>query len=248
LNLSRFFVDPGDIVSDRAYLYGDDVKHIVKVLRLIAGDTVTLCDGLGCDYEARLIEAEKDRLTLAILQKSACENEPACRVTLYQGLPKAGKMELILQKCVELGVNKIVPFAAQRSVVRLDAKEAQQKRERYRRIAYEAAKQARRGVVPQVGDILPLSRLDFSEHDLLLIAYEEEYERTLKAALRIAKEKKGELKSVGFIVGPEGGLTADEVAFAALNGGESITLGKRILRTETAGMALAAMLFYELEG
>ncbi len=246
--MSRFFVNPGDIVGDKAFLYGDDVKHILKVLRLVIGDTVTLCDGVGYDYEARLIEAQKDRIAFTIVQKTACENEPTCRVTLYQGLPKAGKMEIILQKCVELGVVKIVPFAAQRSVVRLDAKEALQKQERYRRIAYEAAKQARRGIVPQVGDILPLSGLDFSEHDILLIAYEEECERTFKAALRTAKEKKGDLKSVGFIVGPEGGLTAEEVAFAKRNGGESITLGKRILRTETAGMALAAMLFYDLEG
>jgi 16S rRNA (uracil1498-N3)-methyltransferase len=241
-------VNPGDIAGDKAFLYGDDVKHILKVLRLVLGDTVTLCDGLGCDYEARLIEVQKDKIAFCIEQKTFCENEPSCRVTLYQGLPKAGKMELILQKCVELGVVKIVPFAAQRSVVRLDSKEAQQKRERYQRVAYEAAKQARRGIVPQVGDIFPLSGLNFSEHDILLIAYEGECERTLKAALRTAKEIKGELKSVGFIVGPEGGLTDEEVAFAKRNGGESVTLGKRILRTETAGMALAAMLFYELEG
>ncbi len=246
--MSRFFVEPGDLAGDRAYLHGDDVKHILKVLRLGLGDTVTLCDGLGYDYEARLVEADKDRLAFAILEKSVCENEPNCRVTLYQGLPKAGKMELILQKCVELGVDKIVPFAAQRSVVRLGAKEAQQKCERYRRIAYEAAKQARRGMVPQVGDVLQLMKLDLAAYDLLLIAYEEERERTLKSALRAAKERKEELKSVGVIVGPEGGLTADEVAFAVSQGGESISLGKRILRTETAGMALAAMLFYELEG
>ncbi|MCE5234581.1 MAG: RsmE family RNA methyltransferase [Clostridiaceae bacterium] len=246
--MSRFFVEPKDISGDRACLYGDDVKHIVKVLRLVAGDKVTLCDGLGFDYEAKLCETEKDRLTFELLQKYACENEPACRVTLYQGLPKAGKMELILQKCVELGVTEIAPFSAARSVVRLSAQEAFQKRERYRRIAYEAAKQARRGVVPQIGAILPLDKLDLGKHDLLLIAYEEERERTLKAALREALFKKGALKSVGFIVGPEGGLAPGETAFAASQGGERVTLGKRILRTETAGMALAAMLLYELEG
>ena len=239
---------PKDIAGDKAYLYGDDVKHIVKVLRLGAGDSVTLCDGLGFDYEARLSAIEKESIAFDLLQKTACENEPFCHVTLYQGLPKAGKMELILQKCVELGVSEIVPFAAARSVVKLGAKEALQKRERYQRVACEAAKQARRGIVPQVGAILPLERLDLEKHELLLTAYEEERERTLKTALRGALAKMGALKSVGLIVGPEGGLTPGEVAFAASRGGRSVTLGKRILRTETAGMALAAMLFYELEG
>ncbi len=246
--MSRFFVEPQNIHGEKAYLYGDDVKHIVKVLRLGAGDCVTLCDGLGYDYEARLFELEKDRLCFELLGKSVCENEPVCEITLYQGLPKSGKMELILQKCVELGVSRIVPFAAARSVVRLDAKESEQKRERYRRIAYEAAKQARRGIVPQIGAILPLNRLDVSAHDLFLIAYEEERERTLKTALREAKARGNALKSIGVLVGPEGGLTPEEVAFALSKGGESITLGRRILRTETAGMALAAMLVYELEG
>lgn len=246
--MSRFFVEPQNIHGEKAYLYGDDVKHIVKVLRLGAGDCVTLCDGLGYDYEARLFELEKDRLCFELLGKSVCENEPACEITLYQGLPKSGKMELILQKCVELGVSRIVPFAAARSVVRLDAKESEQKRERYRRIAYEAAKQARRGIVPQIGAILPLNRLDVSAHDLFLIAYEEERERTLKTALREAKARGNALKSIGVLVGPEGGLTPEEVAFALSKGGGSITLGRRILRTETAGMALAAMLVYELEG
>lgn len=244
--MSRFFVEPNNLIAGKAYLYGDDVKHIVKVLRLGVGGYVTLCDGMGCDYEARLAETEKDRLIFELLQKNACENEPDCRVTLYQGLPKSGKMELILQKCVELGASEIVPFAAARSVMRLDAKEAAQKRERYQRIAYEAAKQARRGIVPQVGGIVPLNKLDFRSHDLLLVAYEEERVRTLKAALREAKENS--FKNVGLIVGPEGGLTPEEVEFALSHGGESITLGKRILRTETAGMALMAMLLYELEG
>jgi 16S rRNA (uracil1498-N3)-methyltransferase len=171
--------------------------------------------------------------------------EPAHRVTLYQSLPKTGKMETIIQKCTELGVAAIAPVVSERCVVRPE-KDWENKRQRYQRVAYEAAKQSKRGVIPEVLPLKPLAACDFSQYDLVLFAYEEEREYMLKQALRTEQARTA--KNIAVIIGPEGGFEESESAQLCENGAVRVSLGTRILRTETAGMAMLAMVLYELEG
>ncbi len=239
--MNRFFVEPQQIEGAVARIIGEDVKHIGRVLRLESGDEVTLCDGAGTDYLARIEALQKDEVLLSILQSAPSITEPRHKVTLYQGLPKAGKMELILQKCVELGLYALVPVAALRSVVKISPKEFEAKRVRYQRVAYEAAKQARRGIIPQVLPLCTAFQTATARHDLLLIADEEEQAASLQSVLRAHP---GAL-DIGLVIGPEGGLARSEVEGLLANGGRCLTLGLRILRTETAGMAALAMVLYE---
>lgn len=240
--MHRFFIDPRQLQGETARVTGEDVAHMTRVLRLRAGDLVTLCDGAGMDYEAKLRSLGKEEILLDVVSAQPSRGEPRHRVTLYQGLPKAGKMELILQKSVELGLYSLVPVLSQRSVVKLTAKEFEKKRVRYQRVAYEAAKQARRGIVPQVRPLAAFSDAALARHDLLLIADEEEEAVSLKAILQSHRDA----LDIGLVVGPEGGLERGEVAALTAAGGRCVSLGPRILRTETAGMAALAMILYEL--
>ncbi|HWQ59220.1 MAG TPA: RsmE family RNA methyltransferase [Clostridia bacterium] len=242
--MNRFFVERKDISGGRAAVSGEDAKHMSLVLRLARGDEVILCDGAGTDYLARVEDMEKERVRLSIISSSASETEPETKVTIFQGLPKAGKLEEIIQKCVELGAAEIVPVSAARSVVKLTAHEFENKLPRYRRVAYEAAKQSRRGLVPTVGGLVRMDEIDPAAFDAFLLPYEEERGTTLKEALR----RLGKPRKVGVAIGPEGGFEPEEVARLCGKGARCVTLGKRILRTETAGPAVLAMLLYELEG
>lgn len=241
--MHRFFIEPYAVCGNEAVLTGEDVQHIAKVLRLRAGDEVTLCDGAKTEYTARIDSVEKERIMLRVLETAASKTESAVEITLYQGLPKAGKLETIIQKCVELGIGKVIPFDAERSVVKLSEKDFAKKQSRYQRVAYEAAKQSRRGIIPEVGGLVKLAKEDFSGFDLILLAYEEERGTTLKKALRA----KMDAKRIALIVGPEGGFAPEEADMLIQRGAVSVSLGPRILRTETAGMAMLAMTVYELE-
>ncbi|MBQ3200338.1 MAG: 16S rRNA (uracil(1498)-N(3))-methyltransferase [Clostridia bacterium] len=241
--MHRFFIEPHAVCGNEAVLTGEDVQHIAKVLRLRAGDEVTLCDGAKTEYTARIDSVEKERIMLCILETAASKTESSAEITLYQGLPKAGKLETIIQKCVELGIGKVIPFDAERSVVKLSEKDFAKKQSRYQRVAYEAAKQSRRGIIPEVGGLVKLAKEDFSGFDLILLAYEEERGTTLKKALRA----KMDAKRIALIVGPEGGFAPEEADMLIQRGAVSVSLGPRILRTETAGMAMLAMTVYELE-
>ena len=235
--MNRFFVKPDDMTEDSAAIIGEDVKHISKVLRMQSGDRVMLSDGCGYEYLAEIETISRERVELKLLDKKPCPAEPKQRITLYQGIPKAGKMELIIQKCVELGINGIIPVAAERSVVRVKPGEYRAKQTRYQRVACEAAKQSGRGIIPT------FKTADMSAYDLILVAYEDERQTSLKEVLRANMKA----ENIAVIIGPEGGLEIGEVESLINKGGKAVSLGRRILRTETAGMATVAMILYELE-
>jgi 16S rRNA (uracil1498-N3)-methyltransferase len=245
--MPKFFVDEANVKSDRVIIAGDDVKHIKKVLRLNPGDRITVCDGKGNDYHANIEDMEPDRVIAGILDVRKSGTEPPIEVTLFQGIPKSDKMDLIIQKSVELGIIRIVPVSTERTVVRLDKKkDAANKVARWQRISLEAAKQCNRGVVPEVEhpvnfeDALRICRYAH----LKIIPYEKEREYNLKKCLG---EVSGESpKNIAVFVGPEGGFSEDEVKNAVNSGVMPITLGPRILRTETAGIAVLSILMYEL--
>lgn len=243
--MNRFFIENAAIKDGEAQITGEDVKHITRVLRMHVDDRLMLCDGAGNEYLCSILSILETAVHVKILDMFRNAAEPPYTITLLQCLPKAGKMETIVQKCVELGVTRIVPVQSARSVVRLQEKEAEKKCLRYNRVAQEAAKQSRRGIVPEVSSVQwNLSSIDWSGYELVLVADEEERGTRLKDLLRGLGRKP---RSIALLIGPEGGLERSEVACVKAAGGFGITLGNRILRTETAGMALLAMLQYELE-
>ncbi len=237
--MHRFFTN--EIQPNTAVVRGDDVKHIAKVLRLRAGDSVQLCDGRGNECDAVIAFASPDAVTFDTQPWRKAETEPKTEVTLFQCLPKAGKMETIIQKCVELGACGFVPVQSERCVVVLKPP-YEGRIERWQRVSEEAAKQSRRGVIPPVALPVALDKLDFAGFDTVLVAFENERTVSLKTALR---ERRG--TRVAIVIGPEGGFSDAEIEILTGKGARSVSLGPRILRTETAGMAMLAQILYEVE-
>ncbi len=242
--MSRFFVQPGNISDKYIYITDtDDIHHIKKVLRLKAGNTVEISDGQEWEYEGVIQDITPTEVTLAIVDKQRFAREPETRVTLFQGIPKAGKMDLIVQKCVELGIDSIVPVFMERTVVNDNGK-ISKKTERWQKISDEACKQCRRGIIPHIADAAGHNEMMnmLESFDLVLFPYENETEYTIRDALRNLKQKP---KTVAVVIGPEGGFSDSEAK--ALKRYECVSLGKTVLRTETAGIAALAMIMYELE-
>ncbi len=241
--MPKFFVTPQQMREKTILLEGEDAKHIKTVLRSKIGEEITVCDGNGMDYNCRIMALEDKNVEVEILEKFFCDAEPNVKITLFQGLPKADKMELIIQKCVELGVDRIVAVATERSIVKLDKKEAK-KIERWQKIAEAAAKQSGRGKIPEIGGVLTFSQAvaEAKALDGALIPYEKEREQGLRQFVRGFSGKR-----LGVFIGPEGGFAPEEIEKAMEAGVLPVTLGKRILRTETAGMVTVALLLYELE-
>lgn len=246
--MRRFFIDKSLKEGEGAALCGDEARHIASVLRMSAGDELILINGSGEEFGARIESVSKDEVLLTVTGVSVCAAEPRNRVTLFQGLPKSDKLEFIIQKCVELGVYAVCPVQMKRSIVKGERSAA--KLERYNRVSHEAAKQCGRAYAPEVFTVSDLSECGLDGFDLVLIAYEDESENSLKNVLRSVKNTLPENAAIAVIIGPEGGFEPSEVEFVLSSNKNacSVSLGSRILRTETAGMAMLAMLMYELEG
>ena len=245
--MQHFFVTPSQVEGERIYIEGSDVNHMKNVLRMRPGEAVAISDGDNLKYRCVVEGYEEGRAVLAIQQRMPVDTELPCRITLFQGLPKQDKMELIVQKAVELGASQVVPVATRRSVVKLDEKKAAKKLQRWQQIAESAAKQAGRGYIPQVSSVLSYQEAleKAGELDVLLIPYElaEGMEEARKVVASIAQGQ-----SVGIFIGPEGGFEKEEGDAAIHQGAKAITLGRRILRTETAGLAILSILMFRLEG
>lgn len=241
--MPKFFVEKEQIQENSIFITGEDAHHIQKVLRCREGEEVVLCDKEGTDYLCEYTRFEKDKVEAKIKESFPCDVEPKVHITLFQGLPKAEKMEWIIQKCVELGISSIVPVTTQRCVVKLNQKE-EKKLQRWSKIAESAAKQSGRGRIPSIGRVLTFSQAieEASKMDGGIIPYEKEMDGGIR---QFVKSFQG--KSIGIFIGPEGGFTTEEVLQAQDSGIVSVSLGKRILRTETAGMVATALLLYELE-
>lgn len=243
--MPKFFVDRSNIQGDSIYIDGDNVNHIKNVFRMKIGDELTLCDGCGNDYRAVISEESCDCIKADIVSTVCSDSEPRVKVTLYQGIPKGSKMDLIVQKNVELGVSKIVPVMCERTIVKLNEKDVQKKVDRWNKIAHEAAKQSGRGVVPYVTAPVTLAyAIDMAKKsDVLLIPYEKEKDTRLKDVLR----KGADIHDISVFIGPEGGFDEREIDLATCNGVVPVTLGNRILRTETASIYMTSVIIYELD-
>ena len=244
----RFFVNSEQLKEATVVLTGDDYNHIRNVLRMKNGEEVLLCDGGDKEYLCSITgyDIDEERVLLQVTDVFGNARELPTKITLFQGYPKGDKMETIIQKAVELGVYDVVPVMMKRCVVKLDEKKAGKKVERFNAIALSAAKQSKRGCIPEVKEVMSLSKaLGYArEMDLVILPYENA--AGMEYARKVIKEVSGK-QHIGVFIGPEGGFEASEVEQIEAMGGKKITLGHRILRTETAGMTILSLLMFQLE-
>lgn len=242
--MHRFFTEQQNIKDDILYIY-DDSSHISRSFRMKIGDEIIVFDGTGSEYVCSILSIEKNVCIAEIKAKVSSSFEPDCKVTIFQGLPKTGKMETIIQKAVELGAYKIVPVEMERCVVRLNEKKKQEERlRRWNKVSLEAAKQCGRGIVPSVTAPINFTKaLDAATKlDLAVMPYEvmgHNGDKSFKKILNL------DFKTIGFIIGPEGGFSDSEAENAKISGVKLVGLGKRILRTETVASTLVSILMYE---
>ncbi len=244
--MPRFFINKEDICDKIAKISGDDAFHIARSLRMAEGDEVTLCDGEGKELFCRLAKIRDEECLCEIIEEKEAESEPPVNITLCMAYPKGDKLEVVIQKAVELGVSKIIPFESSRCIKRPKAEKQEKQTARLRRIAEEAAKQCGRGRLPEVTSPLSYEQMlcEATKSSLSLFCYEDESKLGIKEVL----ESTPLPESISVIVGSEGGFSPDEAMQAKECGIKSVTLGKRILRCETApSFALSAISYcYEL--
>ena len=245
--MHHFFVTPEQVRESHIYIEGSDVNHVKNVLRMKLGEELEICDGNNKKYLCEIEEMTAEYVCATIKEELQADTELPSKLYLFQGLPKSDKMELIIQKAVELGVYEIIPVATKRAVVKLDDKKASKKVERWNSIAEGGAKQSGRSFVPEVTAVMSYKEaLAYaSKLDVVLIPYELA-EGMAETKQIISAIEPGQ--SVGIFIGPEGGFEVSEVESAMAAGAKAITLGKRILRTETAGLTTLSILMYHLEG
>lgn len=242
----RFFVNEKIDSGKNIYISGSDYNHIKNVLRMKKGEEVLISDGNDREYLCSIREYTEDEVILNIEDIMGTSRELSAKITLFQGLPKGDKMEQIIQKTVELGVSEIVPVAMKRCVVKLDDKKAGKKIERWNGIALSAAKQSKRGIIPEVKEVMTFKEAlkMASDMDACLVPYENA--EGIEGARKLVDSMKDK-KSIGIFIGPEGGFDESEIELALENGAKTLTLGRRILRTETAGMTMLSILMFALE-
>lgn len=244
--MHHFFVNPNAVGSEAVVITGTDVNHIKNVLRMKKGEQILISDGQGQDYFCEIESLTEQEITARIKDNVFEGTELSSKFFLFQALPKADKMEFIIQKAVELGVTEIIPVQTRRAVVKLDAKKEEKKLERWQMISESAAKQSRRGIIPKIMNIMTFPKaLEYAKaFDINIIPYEnfKNMPETKKILNKIGPNMKA-----GIFIGPEGGFEESEIELAIQQGVIPISLGRRILRTETAGMALLSVLMFQLE-
>lgn len=247
--MHKFFTEPHNITENVGTIVGDDVKHIYKVLRLSEGEEVVLNNCEGTEYLGKIKSINKSEVIVDIIEKLDINNESDIKIHLFQGLPKGQKMDLIVQKGTELGINEFIPIITERVDVKL--KGEFKKLDRLNRIALEASKQSKRSIIPKVKEVINFDEAmsQLKDMDLVLVPYENAENFGIKTLMRKLREEKEDLSyihNVGIVIGPEGGFEEDEITSLSNQGAYIVTLGRRILRTETAGFTATALIQYEL--
>ena len=247
--MRKFFVKENQINNDKIEIIDEDVNHIKNVLRLSVGEKIKICDSDNkINYICEISEISKQNVICNILEKAQNEAEGNVELCIYQGLPKADKMELIIQKGTELGVVEFIPVNMKRCIVKLDGKDEAKKIDRWNKISEVAAKQSGRDIIPKVRSLETVKQLEnqIKDFDLFLVAYEMEKENYIKNELQKLKSTKENYK-IAVLIGPEGGLEPVEVETLKTAGAKVISLGSRILRTETVALQVSSIIMYELE-
>jgi len=243
--MSNFFINNNQIKENKIIISGQDVNHIKKVLRKKVGDIITISNGKNKEYKCEINKIMDEYIETCILEEIVINQKDNVIIDLYQGLPKGDKMELIIQKTTELGINKIIPVITKRVVVKLDDNSKIKKVQRWQRIAEEAAKQCKRIDIPKIDNVTYIKDLveNLEEYDIVLLAYEDEKHEKIRELITNIKQVS---RKIAIIIGPEGGFEKEEIDYLLKNKKvKSISLGDRILRTETAGLVVTAILKYE---
>jgi 16S rRNA (uracil1498-N3)-methyltransferase len=250
--MSKFFVDDNQVKEEKIKIIGNDVNHIKNVLRKKQNDILTICNISNMkDYLCEISKIDENYIECEIKEEIQNCVESNVHVTIMQGLPKADKMEFIIQKSVELGVYNIIPVEMKRCVVKLNDKDKHKKIDRWQKISEVAAKQSGRNIIPHINNVTNIKNICnlIKEYDIVLVAYEKERKETIKEKLKKIKEvyNINEEIRIAIIIGPEGGIDQEEIELLEKNEATTITLGKRILRTETASLNILSIIMYELE-
>lgn len=243
--MHKFFVNKENISEDKITITGDDVKHIGKVLRLRTGDIISISNGEGLEFTSIIDSIDKKEVLCTVKETLENKTESKLNITLFQGLPKSQKMDLIVQKGVEIGINRINPVITKRVVVKTEKKDISNKIERWNKIALEASKQSGRGKLLKVENPIDFKKAadSLEDFDLIIVPYENKEDIGLKNVL--SKSNK-DYKNIAIFIGPEGGFEEEEIEYLLSTGAHIVTLGPRILRTETAGFVTSTILLYEL--
>ena len=248
--MPKFFVTSEDIHQEEIKITGKDVNHIKNVLRKKIGEELTICNqDLSTDYLCKIIRMQEDSIQCHIIKQLDTNSEANIKVSIFQGLPKADKMEWVIQKAVELGVYDITPIEMKRCVVKLTDKDKIKKLQRWQKIAEVAAKQSGRNRIPSINKIESIKNICnlCSDYDIVIVAYENEKENKLKYELQKLKHLPTEDFKIAVLIGPEGGIDASEIQLLKEKGAKIVTLGNRILRTETVALNVLSIIMYELE-
>lgn len=248
----HFFTETELFTESEVTIVGSDVNHIKNVLRMKPGEKVLISDGKGINFFCELTEIGSDAVKAAILPEKVEDTELPVEVVLYQGLPKGDKMEFIIQKCVELGVSRVVPVDMARCVMKLDAKKEGNKIKRWYGVSESAAKQSKRMIVPEISSVMKYKEAleEAKQADLAIVPYEAAETLDGVTGMELTRRLIGSLKpgqTCAVFIGPEGGFAESEIALALEHGLQPVTLGKRILRTETAGMFVLSAIGFALE-
>lgn len=247
--MSKFFVKDNQIHDNKIEIINDDVNHIKNVLRLNIGEKINICnEDSSMNYSCKILEFLDKKILCEILEELENKAEGNVELHIFQGLPKADKMELIIQKGTELGVSEFIPLKMKRCIVKLEGKDQTKKIERWKKISEVAAKQSGRDLIPGVRNVENIKQVveQIKEYDLFLVAYEMEKENYIKKEIQNIKNIKEKYK-IAIVIGPEGGLELEEVELFKNAGAKVISLGNRILRTETVALQVSSIIMYELE-
>lgn len=247
--MRKFFVNSNQINNNKIEIINEDVNHIKNVLRLEVSEKIKICNSNNLEnYVCEITKITNKKITCKILEEVLGKAEGNVELHIFQGLPKADKMELIIQKGTELGVSEFIPISFNRSIVKLSGKDETKKIERWQKIAEVAAKQSGRDIIPKVRNINTIKNIcdEIKEYDLVLLAYELEEQNYIKNELLKIKDKQKEYK-IAVIIGPEGGIEEKEAQMLKTAGAKIISLGRRILRTETVALQVSSIIMYELE-
>ena len=247
--MPKFFIETENLKeNEEIWLTGSDVNHIKNVLRKKIDDKINICNSdTQKNYECVIKNIEENKIVCKILDEVKSLAESNLNITIFQGLPKSDKMELIIQKATELGVKTIVQIITKRTVIKLKDKDKQNKVDRWRKIAEVAAKQSGRDIIPTIENIINIADIKFDEFDKIFVLYENEEKISIKDEIEQLKNDNKEELNIGIVIGPEGGFAESEIEQLRLNQNVSVvTLGKRILRTETVALVVSGILMYEL--
>lgn len=249
--MPKFFVRDDQINDNKVDIIGEDVNHISNVLRMKVGDEFQVCNSDTTEnYNVEIKSFEKEKIICSIINKMKSEAESDINLKIFQGIPKSDKMELIIQKSTELGIKELIPVDMERCVSKISGKDEKKKIDRWQKISEVAAKQSGRDMIPKIHNVIKINDIVkvISDFDMMIVPYEKAEGDSFKDAIEEIKEYDKSNINIGIVIGPEGGFEPSEIVQLREAGAKIVTLGKRILRTETVALAMSSVIMYELGG